>query len=331
MGDPVLDHITYQPQHVELTPIPWPEGLAPQGTRYRYGSDDPLPLADVVVVTWTFAEGEALADVLTPGLPSTTWRPYAHLWSTYKGQLTDRSPARDTQCMAYVANVSIGSVRILALKSELHLATDGISAPIVQLWKQMVEEARPALIISTGTAGGIGDATQLGDVFAVTNAKFNCTQTFKSKPWAQQLFQGPQLAADGQASSFGELTAPNAAHLAPIADRPPRLTFGGATGGVETIDYFGFANTTDSYGIVSDYPDARTEEMDDATLPLALAGIDSPPRWCSIRNASDPQVPSSIGDLQAQARWATQIYQEYGYWTTVGSAIATWGVIANLT
>lgn len=330
MGNPILDRITYQPEHAAPAPIPWPEGLAPKGTQYGRESDDPLPLAEVVVATWTFAEGEALADVLTPGLPSTTWRPYAHRWSIYETQLTDSSPARDAQCMAYVANVSIGSVQVLALKSELHLATDGISAPIVQLWKQIVQEAQPTLIISTGTAGGIGEATQLGDVFAVTNAKFNCTQAFRSKPWAQQLFQGPQLAGGGQASSFGDLVAPNAGHLAPVADRAPRLTFGGTSGGVETIDYFGFANTTDSYGIVSNYPEARTEEMDDATLPLALTGIDNPPRWCSIRNASDPEVSSSIGDLQAQARWATQIYQEYGYWTTIGSAIATWAVIANL-
>jgi hypothetical protein len=331
MGDPILDRITYQPEHGKLAPIPWPEGLAPKGTQYGQRSDGPLPLAEVVVVTWTFAEGEALADVLTPGLPSASWQPYAHLWSIYKPQLTERSPARDAQCMAYVANVTIGSVQVLALKSELHLATDGITAPIVQLWKQIVEETQPTLIISTGTAGGVGEATQLGDVFAVTNAKFNCTQTFGSMPWAQQLFQGPPLADGGQASAFGDLAGPNAAHLAPIADRPPRLTFGGASGGVETIDYFGFANTNDSYGVVSNYPDACTEEMDDATLPLALADISNPPRWCSIRNASDPQVSSSIGDLQAQARWATQIYQEYGYWTTVGSAIATWAVIANLT
>jgi len=330
MADLILDRITYQPTHETLAPIPWPEGLAPKGTRYEPGSNDPLPSADVVVVTWTAAEGEALADVLTPGLPSTTWQPYAHQWSSYETQLTDRSPARDARCMAYAANVTIGSVRVLALKSELHLATDGISAPIVQLWSQIIEEAKPALVITTGTAGGIGEATQLGDVFAVTNAKFNCTKTFKSKAWAQQLFQGPPLEGGGYASSFGDLVAPNAKQLAPVADRPPLLTFGEANGGVETVDYFGFADTDDSYGIVANYPDARTEEMDDATLPLALAGIGNPPRWCSIRNASDPQVSSSIGDLEAPARWASQIYQEYGYWTTVGSAIATWGVIANL-
>jgi hypothetical protein len=99
---------------------------------------------------------------------------------------------------------------------------------------------------------------------------------------------------------------------------------------VETVDYFGFANTDDSFGIVRNYPDARTEEMDDATLPLALVDLADPPQWCSIRNASDPQVSTDIGDLEAQARWANQIYKRYGYWTSLGSAIATWAVIANL-
>ena len=47
------------------------------------------------------------------------------------------------------------------------------------------------MVITTGTAGGIGTNTQLGDVFVVTNAKFNCTKTFAQKPWAQQLFAGP--------------------------------------------------------------------------------------------------------------------------------------------
>jgi hypothetical protein len=151
---------------------------------------------------------------------------------------------------------------------------------------------------------------------------------FKSKPWAQQLFTGAAVHADSHAASFGALTAPNAAHLWPVASRPPELAFG--VGGVETVDYFGFANTTDSYGIVHNYPDARTEEMDDATLPLALAQLAGPPLWCSIRNASDPQVSSDIGDLEAQRRWANQIYKKYGYWTTIGSAVATWAVIANL-
>ncbi len=327
--DYALERIIYRAPHQAPAPIPWPDGLAPSGAPYDRQADEPLPRADVVVVTWTAAEGQALADVLTPGLPSVSWKPYAHQWSAYEPQLTSRSPARQAGCLGYVAKVKIGNVNVLLLKSELHLATDAISAPIVALWQQIVDEARPNLVITTGTAGGIGAATQLGDVFVVTNAKFNCTKDFKSKPWAQQLFTGAAIHADSHAGIFGALTAPNAGHLFPVATRPPVLTFGAEAGGVETVDYFGFANTADSYGIVRNYSDARTEEMDDATLPLALAQLPSPPLWCSIRNASDPQVASDIGDLEAQRHWANQVYQRYGYWTTIGSAIATWTVIAN--
>ncbi len=331
MDDRAFERITYSAPHESPAPIPWPDGLAPVGVPYGRAADEPLPSADVVVVTWTVAEGEALADVLTPGMPRTGWKPYAHRWSSYEPQLTWRSPAKEAGCMGHVAQIRIGKADVLAVKSELHLATDGISAPIVALWQQIVSEVRPKLIISTGTAGGIGAATQLGDVFVVTNAKFNCTKDFKNKPWAQRLFTGPTIQGGAHAKSFGALAAPNAGALHPVATRPPMLTFGGVTGGVETIDYFGFANTTDSFGVVRDYPDARTEEMDDATLPLALGDLSDPPLWCSIRNASDPQVSSDIGDLAAQERWANGIYKKYGYWTTVGSAIATWAVIADLT
>jgi len=328
-NDLLLDRITYRAPHQVPASIPWPDGLAPNGAAYGRAADQPLPSCDVLVVTWTVAEGQALADVLTPGMPSTTWKPYAHRWSTYESQLTGRSPARAAGCMGYVAQVRIGGVEVLAVKSELHLATDATSAPIVALWQQMVSEARPKLVITTGTAGGIGAATQLGDVFVVTNAKFNCAKQFKSEPWAQRLFTGPEMPGGGHAADFDALVAPNAGRLSPVATRPPTLTFGAATGGVETVDYFGFADTTDSFGIFHNYPNARTEEMDDATLPLALDSLSDPPRWCSIRNASDPQVSSDIGDLEAQERWANEIYQRYGYWTSFGSAIATWAVIAN--
>jgi nucleoside phosphorylase len=192
----------------------------------------------------------------------------------------------------------------------------------------------PELIITTGTAGGIGATTCLGDVFIVSNAKFNCIKDFKDKPWAQQRFQGPATPASSGASSYlteaqRTLVPTNAGRLRPEATRNPLISEGGD---VETLDYFGFANTDDSYGIVKNDPLAHTEEMDDATLPLALslmpASLHAP--WLSIRNASDPEVPSSVGDLEAQKQWASKIYQEYGYWTTVGSAIACWAVVAGL-
>ncbi|HEY1827118.1 MAG TPA: hypothetical protein VGF87_03820 [Acidimicrobiales bacterium] len=332
--DAVVARVTYEAHPEALTPIPWPKGLAPTVTTHTTSGGDAVPKADVLIVTWTAAEFQALADVLTPGCPSTEWSHYTKNWSAYEAQLTDRSPAKEAQRLGEYALTKIGTTHALCFHSQLHLATDGLEPPIVQLWQQIIGEVEPKLVITTGTAGGIGTSTCLGDVFVVSNAKFNCTKDFKDKPWAQQRFEGPALPAKTGASNYltkaqEALVPANAGHLRPEATRNPHI---GRGGDVETVDYFGFADTDDSYGIVKNDPLAHTEEMDDATLPLALslmsASLHTP--WVSIRNASDPQVPSSIGDLEAQKQWASQIYEKYGYWTTVGSAIASWAVIADL-
>ena len=51
-------------------PIPWPAGLrpTPQTLTPAPVETDPIPEADVLVVTYTVAEGYALADMLTPGV-----------------------------------------------------------------------------------------------------------------------------------------------------------------------------------------------------------------------------------------------------------------------
>jgi hypothetical protein len=121
--------------------------------------------------------------------------------------------------------------------------------------------------------------------------------------------------------------AVNAPKLRPVATRDPVLVVGGD---VETVDYFGFDDTDDSYHIVENDAQAHTEEMDDATAFLALSELGSSIPALSIRNASDPEVPSSIGTLEQQSKWASSIYTRYGYYTTVGSAIACWAVIAGL-
>src|SRR5439155_15900973 len=54
-----------------FTEIPWPKGLAPKtGPKPKRRSNQALPQADVLVVTWTVDEGHALSRVLTPGKDS---------------------------------------------------------------------------------------------------------------------------------------------------------------------------------------------------------------------------------------------------------------------
>lgn len=329
MTDALLDRLTFEPDSVSLLPLPWPEGLAPKPIQYNSIPVSPLPAADVLVVTWTSAEWMALADVLTPGFHKDTWLRYAHNWVRFAPHLTWKSPAKEANCLGEYMLTQIGEKRVLCVHSQLHLATDDNTAPVVALWQQMIKEVSPELVITTGTAGGIGISTELGDIFVVSNAKFNCTKAFKSQPWAQERFTGSKTADSYSIDpvAIRDLLVTNSAKLEPIAKRNPIVTFGGD---VESVDYFGFDDTDDSYHIVSNDPQAHTEEMDDATLPLALRDLGSSIPWLSIRNASDPEVPSSIGTLEEQSKWASRIYEKYGYWTTVGSAIACWAVIADM-
>jgi hypothetical protein len=70
-------------------------------------------------------------------------------------------------------------------------------------------------------------------------------------------------------------------------------------------------------------------EMGDAVLGLVIEGLGkSAPRWAAIRNASDPQINGAL-TMPEQNKTAAQIYEKFGYWTTVCSAIATWAVIAG--
>jgi len=324
--DPILDRITYVASPEAMAPIPWPEKLGPQPPAEM---PDALPQADVLVVTWTAAEAHALADVLTPGHSSRVWTRYTDDWTKYEHQLTWRSPAKFSKCLGLWALTEIDGKHAVLFKSDLHLSTDAVSLPVRQLWAQLVEAVKPKLVITTGTAGGIGEHTQLGDVCATNGAKFNCQKAFRGEPFAQQAFIGGQWAPGKQMKACAGLMAANAAKLRPVADRDPQLTTAVGKAGVETIDFFGFADATDSYGVAKNDPDAHTEEMDDATLPLALDDIKSDVTWLSIRNASDPQV-AHMQSLKAEKAWAEQIYEKYGYWTTIGSAIACWAAIADL-
>jgi nucleoside phosphorylase len=59
----------------------------------------------------------------------------------------------------------------MCFKSELHLSQDGPKMPIAALWRQLIAEVKPKLVITTGTAGGIGAGVELGDVVVAKSVR----------------------------------------------------------------------------------------------------------------------------------------------------------------
>jgi nucleoside phosphorylase len=107
----------------------------------------------------------------------------------------------------------------------------------------------------------------------------------------------------------------------PPGSDPPEVWFGHTV----STDFFAYDTFDDHFGLRLYDPDIRAVEMDDAAV--AMAASDSNVAFMSVRNASDPVMPNYSKASSAQA---VAIYQKYGYWTTVNSALGVWALIIGL-
>jgi nucleoside phosphorylase len=189
-------------------------------------------------------------------------------------------------------------------------------------------EVQPQLVLTTGTAGGIGKQFEVGDVVVSPVVRFDTQNWLKTAPFANAHYasQATKTAFFSQAK---DLFKANASQLPPDNTRPPAITVVGPTGlsqSIVTTDFFGF-DTSDNHFKLQGLGDAS--EMGDAVLGTAAQSLGSAPHWLAIRNVSDPEIAAE-GTLKQQAQEAATIYKAYGRWSSVCSAIVCWAVIAAL-
>lgn len=321
MTDRLLERLT-APAPTEarnaLKPIPWAPGTAPKGLVPDVGASAPLPTVDAIHWVFTTAEAEALADVFTPGIHYTEWNRYTHDWSSYVGQLTGRSPARDEKCLAYWAVSDTGTRRVLVVKNNLHVATDGPSLPLRQFWRQIILEASPKLVLDSGTAGGIGAQVAVGDAIVAGALRFDCKREFRSAAFAGERFACTELTLPPVEETEARMAA-NAHLLAPQTVRPLRIW----TGDVITTDYFAEDTSDDKYGLRAFDPHARAVEMDAAVLGLVAQDLgERMPLFVSVRSASDPQMPAGSSENAA-----SEIYLKFGYGAQVAAEVVAHDLI----
>jgi nucleoside phosphorylase len=316
-----------------LTPIPWPHDLAPKPKLLKPKPDPEslLPECDYLIVTWTVAEALALSDILTPGYRSKTdWYLYTHRFhSHYKKILRGGAPSLKSKRLGSWFITEINQKSVLCFKSELHMARDGSKLPVKDLWLQLIKEVRPKLVITTGTAGAIGESVMLGDVVVTKKVRFDCNRTFKKSPFNNKQYISRATINTSQFSIANyKLLKVNAGKL-PHSSRTPEIIY--KTSGlikqtyVVTTDFFAYDNTTNTFRLQSL---GAVVEMGDAVLGLVCSRLGKiAPDWLAVRNASDPQIDGTLSKKE-QIQMASRIYEKYGYWTTVESAIACWAVIA---
>jgi hypothetical protein len=341
--------------------LDWPTGLEPVPYELTVEPDtgDPLPKADVLVVTWTVAEMLALADVLTPGVnPRTRWYRYDRFFEDeYLPLIRNGAPSRFSMRLGSYYPTKIGSKKVLCVKSELHLNQDGkktgagkATLPVRKFIRQMIDEVVPKLVITVGTAGGTLDTAKLGDVMITRAAQFRLSGEFREESFKNTKYVSPGTIRRKHLTKAEELMQTHAQQLVEPDFGPPTKFYswtGPLLDGVVntpkvlvenrdfpknlpmlTTDFFEFGTSSNGLGALG-----CGVEMGDAVFGMVADDLgDNAPNWLVIRNASDPQIngdlPVGSGGRNMQAHWAVWYYEVYGYWTSVNSAIATWAMIA---
>jgi hypothetical protein len=316
-----------------FTDIPWPDGLAPKtGPKPSGTSDSPLPKADVLVVTWTVDEGHALSRVLTPGKDSRNdYAPYTHNFAKISSKMRKGCPALNAKRLGAYWTTTIGGKKVVIFKSDSHLSQDVKKLPAgtgtlpnYDVWKQIIDEVRPKLVLTTGTAGGIGTECEVGDVVVSPIVRFDGIKWLKKASYHDAVFTSTAQKTKFFAKAETLFQA-NAGQLPRDNTRAPQIIQSSVPAeSVLTTDFFGFDTSDNHYGLQGL---GDVSEMGDAILGLVASQMETPPRWLAVRNVSDPQIKAE-GTLKQQSALAAQIYKGFGRWSSVCSAIMCWALIA---
>src|SRR5262249_18966415 len=216
---------------------------------------------------------------------------------------------------------------VLIFKSESHMSQDGPQLPNIDVWAQIIAQVKPTLIITTGTAGGIGKSFEVGDVIVSPIVRFDCIAKFKKKPFALNHYASTPAKTKHFATAKS-LFKTNAGQLPKDNKRLPKIVTvapAALKASVVTTDFFGFDTSNNHYKLQGL---GDVSEMGDAILGLVASEMgESAPRWLAIRNVSDPQIKADGLTLKQQAAMAAQIYKGFGRWSSVCSAITCWASI----
>jgi nucleoside phosphorylase len=242
-------------------------------------------------------------------------------------------PALQAKRLGAYWTTTIGGKKAVIFKSDSHLSQDTRKLPPASgtlpnqdVWLQIISEVKPKLVITTGTAGGIGKDCEVGDVIVSPIVRFDCTKWLKSEPYYNAVYRDGVINPKYFATAK-KLFKANSGQLPKDNKRPPRIvrSVSPATS-VVTTDFFGFDTSNNYYGLRGL---GSVSEMGDAVLGLVAQQMgDKAPAWVAVRNVSDPQIKAQ-GTIKQQAQTAAQIYKGFGRWSTVCSAIVCWALIAS--
>ena len=324
---------------------------------------DPLPKADVVVITWTNAEWSALDHVFadsgssrSAGLGSWTqaWLAYSRDTGSYSTGI------RADPLWGVFRVVTIQGAaqprKVLLFRSNAHLQYQPYIAGLRAMVQAVLTDTKATQLYSIGTAGGAALDQALGDTVVTNSAELLAGsppndsdpangETFTCTGWQAPtaLFPAAQglmfplskvVTETDLETLFGRLSNSNDVGDLTLADllSPPLQP---ANLGSPTIhDLPGVPlNTSCDFAMApgSGTTSFSAYEEDDAVVGETAQQLGV--SFAFIRNVSDPVVPDHTagGAVIAQAlrqTWAGMLYDRYGLFTASNGALATWAAIA---
>ena len=362
-----------------LPAVTWPANLQPTAAQlgtYAPGTKITSAVSagcDVLVVLYTDQETMAMLDVMTGNSQWDTtieseWCEYAHNFNKFKSSIQNLKANNSLKDGAFgrLSALTIGNKNVVLYKSDLHPKQDGTGLPFVSVLEQLIEELKPDTVVTTGTAGAIGNRILCGDVAICTESRFHVQKTYPKYKAINTLSQdegevGAPAAFDPQwvqyaATHYTKLSLPGLQECYQRLQQTPGYSFVPAntlpssiyvTGvnpvpGPQPMDIVSadFMTTDDNNNSEGLQNLGIMNDTDDAFLFYAVSQISASkrPKCISVRNASEPQMihapfpgttkPSQIIDILKGM--AGTIYGIYQYCTTLNSAFACWGVIAGL-
>jgi hypothetical protein len=358
-----------KPMDIVIPASVWPAGLQPAakkmggqapGTRIT----GPADKADVLLICYTTDETRAMSHVMINSRAfETQWYPYGHNFDALKPKIAigltqyGKPTVLGSGVLAYLLPVAIGNKTVMLCKPELHPARNGKQLPFIDLIQQLVSEVQPKLVITSGTGGAVGTEVLTGDVVVTDTALFHCEHTYPAFPGIVPFKSAPGPVPIANSVTVGmahmnhastvmcKLTeAPLQDDFAKLASGKYKITFAKANSpskiyvkkvngakelNVLTADYFSIDDSKNSEGLEQI---GVMDDMDDAFVALAINLMKTPPerpKWLSVRNASEPQIPSmaQVSEMKDQA---SEVYMTCGYHTSLNGGFACWAIVAGM-
>lgn len=344
----------------DLPVIDWSAVGAEAPTRIPFtekGTYTTLPKADIVVITWTSAEWNALDHVF--------------LHSSYKRSPSDdkwrmdwrehSSSASTPTIFGYFAMLEIatksGNKTVMVYKAECHLAHAPWYKGLMNMVDAILDQAQPKKLLSIGTGGGATLEDSLGDV-VVTNAghaqlilseneNAPCNNKTITGSWFPQMNQmntieeklfiplSKVLTSEEWAYLLKEFQKENsgtsAIELSELINEP--LKAANISNPKALLKKDKALLTTDYYYISG--PEGNDKysmlEMDDTIV--GYAAQQKKVEFLFVRNVSDTVVVGNAGgqELTKEQRkgWSSVIYSKCGFYTSFNGALTAWSAITG--